>query len=106
MFIQTRFLHPTSTLDIESHRILLHIPSLYHLDINLTLLDQALGAFKTEKVLNVLPAGNTGKGLKETMQVLGENAGETMRLKKERALDVERARAEWRVGEGRLVVRC
>lgn len=39
------------------------------------------------------------------MRVLGENADEALRLKRERDLDVEGAKAEWRVGEGRLILR-
>ena len=46
-----------------------------------------------------------GDGLDlEALRVKGLNAGEALRLKRQRDFDVENARAEWRIGERRLFV--
>ncbi|KAG1875812.1 pre-RNA processing PIH1/Nop17-domain-containing protein [Suillus subluteus] len=70
-----------STLDIEPRRVILHIPSLYDLDINLDV------APDTEPMA--------------TNRRLGEGATELKRL---RDLDVDGAKAEWRVAEKVIVL--
>jgi hypothetical protein len=71
---------PISTLDLESRRLLLSVPSLYALDIDLTLPDA------------------------ELTSAAGQNSKNVLMLKRKRAFDVDAARAEWRVTEGVIVV--
>ncbi|KAG2143426.1 pre-RNA processing PIH1/Nop17-domain-containing protein [Suillus bovinus] len=70
-----------STLDVEPRRVMLHIPSLYDLHIN----------------LDVAPDTE----LMATYGRLGEGATELQRL---RDLDVDGAKAEWRVAEKVIVL--
>ncbi|KAG9311021.1 pre-RNA processing PIH1/Nop17-domain-containing protein [Chiua virens] len=73
---------PTSTLDVEPRRILLHVPNLYHLDLNLEALDSELSS------------------------AFGKNdtADAALKLKRMRNFDVDRARAEWRVADKVIVL--
>ncbi|KAG6332786.1 hypothetical protein ID866_6305 [Astraeus odoratus] len=71
-----------STLDIEPRRIILRVPSLYDLDINLSALDAELTATFSE----------TG------------SAEQALTLKRKRDLDVDNARAEWRVADKTIVL--
>ncbi|EJD04912.1 uncharacterized protein FOMMEDRAFT_105099 [Fomitiporia mediterranea MF3/22] len=101
-----RDLHAQATLDIESRRILLHIPQKHFLDINLDLSDAQIGK------LGEVPAPDDDTEessfadvmKSETLRVRGHNAGEALRLKRQRDFDVEDARAEWRIGEQKLIV--
>lgn len=80
--IQTRAHISNSTLDVEPRRVILHVPSLYDLDINLDV------APDTEPTT-------------ATYGRLGEAATE---LKRFRDLDVDGAKAEWRVAEKVIVL--
>ncbi|KAF8130378.1 hypothetical protein EV363DRAFT_1336099 [Boletus edulis] len=73
---------PDSTLDVEPRRILLHIPALYDLDLNLDASDA------------------------ELVSVFGKNDtfNEALKLKRMRNLDVDNARAEWRVADRTIVL--
>jgi len=97
----TRELCVASTLDVETRRIILHIPKQHHLDINLDLPDAEIARIQTGKV----DGDDTFIfGLnKDAMQVRGQNAGEAMRLKRARDLDLENARAQWLM-EGRRII--
>lgn len=82
---QTHASIPDTTLDLEPRRILFSAPaSSVELDLDLSLPDA------------------------EIKRIFAENGAETRRaalgLKGERPLDVDGARAEWRVGEGVLVI--
>ena len=83
---QTRATITSAVLDLEPRRITLLIPGLYVLDINLELPDAVIGQ---------APFGV------ETDLRGAENA---LTLKRARDLDVDRARAEWRVNERCLVI--
>ena len=86
----------------------MHIPHKYLLDINLDLSDAQIGK------MGEVPAANLEDGAKDTplaeaiqvdaLRVKGHNAGEALQLKRQRDFDVENARAEWRVGEKKLVI--
>lgn len=80
----------------------MHIPNQYHLDINLDLPDSEIAKIETGKF------HGDDKFMfemdKDAMQVRGQNAGETMRLKRARDLDVEGARAQWVVEERRIIL--
>ncbi|KAI0063296.1 hypothetical protein BV25DRAFT_1802318 [Artomyces pyxidatus] len=77
---------PSAVLDLEPRRITLHVPRLYALDVDLDLPDAALA-----KALALEGAGPHG-------------TEQGLMLKRARDLDVDGARAEWRVAEGRLVL--
>ncbi|KAL5525093.1 hypothetical protein ACEPAF_8962 [Sanghuangporus sanghuang] len=104
----TRELHAQSTLDIEPRRILLHIPQKHFLDVNLDLSDAQIGK------MGEVPAESLEDGAEDTvlaeaiqvdaLRVRGHNAGQALRLKRQRDFDVENARAEWRVEEKKLVI--
>ncbi|KLO07037.1 hypothetical protein SCHPADRAFT_837224 [Schizopora paradoxa] len=98
----TRELCETSTLDVEARRIILHIPNQYHLDINLAVPDAEIAKIETGKF------HGEDKFMfemnKDAMRMRGQNAGEAMRLKRCRDLDVEGARAQWMVRERRIVL--
>lgn len=79
---QTRAVIPESTLDIEPRRLLLHIPALYDLDLDLDAPDS--------KLLSVF-----GKD---------ETTNEAVKLKRMRSLDVDNARAEWRIADRAIVL--
>jgi hypothetical protein len=70
----------TSTLDIESRRLILHIPSLYRLDIDLSIPDAQAAQPDT-------PSEN-----------------QFLTLKRARDFTVDEATAEWRVAEGVIFV--
>jgi len=72
------------TLDLEPRRFTLHIPDLYELDVDLELPDATPGKARS------------GVGPQGTEYIAT--------LKQARRLDVDRARAEWRVKERSLVV--
>ncbi|KAG1801014.1 pre-RNA processing PIH1/Nop17-domain-containing protein [Suillus plorans] len=80
----TRAQISNSTLDVEPRRVILHVPSLYDLDINLDV------APDTEPTT-------------ATYGRLGEGATVT-ELKRFRDLDVDGAKAEWRVAEKVIVI--
>ena len=86
--IKTRDRIPSAALDVEERRLLLNIPGLYSLDVDLTLPDS-----KLQSQLALVGAGPNGV---ET----------ALMLKRARSLDVDGAEAEWRIGEGKLVVVC
>ncbi|KAF9219335.1 hypothetical protein BS17DRAFT_804440 [Gyrodon lividus] len=71
-----------STLDVEPRRLILHIPSLYDLDINLEVPDAELSAI----------FGNSN------------SADKVLELKRMRNLDVDGAKAEWRVADKAIVI--
>lgn len=127
--MQTRSLHPGSTLDIEPRRIILSVPDVYYLDINLNLSDAQLGkvdfdinsissASGQSMIANVINGsastkqdrsgvgrGAGGSEAETEMRIRGENGGEAMKLKRVlRDLNLDSSRAEWRVGEGKLVI--
>jgi len=70
----TRDLIPSSTLDLESRRLLLHVPSLYSLDVNLDLPDELLGI-----------------------------SNSALTLKRMRDFNIDGAKADWRIAEGAIV---
>jgi hypothetical protein len=85
---QTRADIPTAALDVEARRIVLSIPGRYDLDINLSLSDADIQAQAKTAIAAV-------------------NAAQTMALKRNpKDLDVDGARAEWRVADGLLVLAC
>ncbi|KZP30164.1 hypothetical protein FIBSPDRAFT_850894 [Athelia psychrophila] len=86
---------PSATLDLEPRRILLAIPGLYALYVPLDVPDAELVAASAHLDSDGTTAATAGGGGWET-GALG--------LKRARDLDVEGARAEWRVEEGCLVV--
>ncbi|EMD35118.1 hypothetical protein CERSUDRAFT_97034 [Gelatoporia subvermispora B] len=74
---------PGATLDLEPRRLALALPPLYALDLDLDLPDAELP---------------------RAARLAGPSARQALLLKRHRALDVDAARAEWRVAEGVLVV--
>ncbi|KAI0043691.1 hypothetical protein FA95DRAFT_1498222 [Auriscalpium vulgare] len=78
---------PVAALDLEPTRLLLSIPPLYSLDVDLDATDAELSR----------SVAATGAGPHAVEQAL-------MLKRAGRELDVDGARAEWRVGEGRLVL--
>lgn len=40
----------------------------------------------------------------DSLRLRGLNAGEALRLKRQRDFDIDSARAEWRIGENKLVI--
>lgn len=92
---------PRSTLDLEPRRIILSIPDLYLLDINLDASDAELMATfsKSEHDSAFSNAEfNNGNGGEKSL------VDSALTLKRVRDLDVEGAKAEWRVGEGILII--
>lgn len=83
--LQTRAAITSAVLDLEPRRVTLVIPGFYVLDINLELPDAAI---EQASLGSRDPRG-------------AENA---LTLKRARDLDVDLARAEWRVSEGCLVI--
>ncbi|KAI0277865.1 pre-RNA processing PIH1/Nop17-domain-containing protein [Russula aff. rugulosa BPL654] len=75
---------PSATLDLEPRRFTLFIPDLYALDVDLELPDGTPGKVRS---------GGDPQG-----------TGYIATLKQARRLDVDRARAEWRVKERSLVI--
>ncbi|TFK37674.1 hypothetical protein BDQ12DRAFT_685084 [Crucibulum laeve] len=123
----TKSLVASTTLDIEPRRLILSVPKHAVLDINLSLTDAEIvaNASREAEVLNgralhvgdatreSLSGGWVGhreieeKESKERKE--SEKGGEpnsTLLLKRQRDLEVEKAKAEWRVGEGVLIVWC
>ncbi|KAI0651258.1 pre-RNA processing PIH1/Nop17-domain-containing protein [Trametes meyenii] len=106
----TRAAIPSTTLDLEPRRLIFAAPSItdttteaagagadspaYALDLDLERADAEIEALFEGERRNV-----KGKGTGE-----GKSAREALMLKQERVLDVDAARAEWRVAEGVLVV--
>jgi hypothetical protein len=82
---QTHAQIPSSTLDLEARRIILSIPALYELDVNLNASDAEIAATFSKE--------GSGDGMESAL-----------RLKRMRNLDVQEAKAEWRVGERVVVV--
>ncbi|KAI0632906.1 pre-RNA processing PIH1/Nop17-domain-containing protein [Trametes polyzona] len=92
----THALIPQTTLDLEPRRIIFTSPAppsptskstTYALDLDLTQPDASL-----EKLFAT--SGDAGE----------KSARHALTLKRERALDVDNARAEWRVADGQLVI--
>ncbi|KAI0830199.1 pre-RNA processing PIH1/Nop17-domain-containing protein [Trametes gibbosa] len=81
----TRASIPHTTLDLEPRRLIFTAHPAYSLDLDLSLPDA--------QIEKVFAAHETEK-----------SARQALTLKRERALDVDGARAEWRVEEGLLVV--
>ena len=82
-FSQTYDHIKTATLDIEPRRIILAVPPLYDLDLDLALSDAELSQILSD---------------------VEDAANAAQTLKRQRDLDVDGARAEWRVVEGRVVI--
>ncbi|KAI5119345.1 hypothetical protein M0805_004022 [Coniferiporia weirii] len=100
----THDLHADSKLDIEPRRILLSVPRTYFLDINLNLPDAQIGRIGASRVDDAVDT-EEAEGLDvDTLRVKGYNVGQALRLKRQRDFDVDGARAEWRVQEGKLVL--
>jgi len=89
--------------------VLLLVPETYALDINLDLPDAQIGKVDrdNDEPEDPCPVAQ-GKNVSGTgnMKIKGHNVGEALRLKRARDLNVEDAKAEWHVGEGRIVMRC
>ena len=100
--LQTRNLHTQSTLDIEARRILLHIPEVYYLDINLDLPDAQIGKIGAVQVGDDPSREDVLDLDLEALRIKGHNAGEALRLKRQRDFDVEGAKAEWRINDRNL----
>ncbi|KAI5990452.1 pre-RNA processing PIH1/Nop17-domain-containing protein [Pisolithus albus] len=75
---------PLSTLEVEPRRVLLSVPSLYHLDIDLNALDADLTA----------TFAKTGSSM------------QALTLKRKRDLDVDNAKAEWRVADKTIILQA
>ncbi|KIJ60443.1 hypothetical protein HYDPIDRAFT_117146 [Hydnomerulius pinastri MD-312] len=73
---------PESTLDVEPRRVILHIPFLYDLDINLDASDAVLSATFSRT----------------------NSADKALTLKRMRNLEVDNAKAEWRVADKAIVL--
>jgi len=100
----TRALHVVSALDIEAQRILLYIPKTYFLDIKLDVSDAQIGKLRSMSIESS-PQVKEKKELDiDELRIKGHNAGEALRLKRQRDLDVDNARAEWRISERRVVI--
>lgn len=84
---QTRASIRDTTLDLEPRRLIFVAPdpASYVLDLDLSQPDTHI-----QKLFN-----NAGKG---------DSAMSVVRLKRERPLDVDGARAEWHVAEGQLII--
>ncbi|KAL0952349.1 hypothetical protein HGRIS_006629 [Hohenbuehelia grisea] len=82
----------SSTLDVEAQRFILSIPPLFELDVRLDIPD-------AEIVANTRSLYSSSRP--ESSDQAPNNA---LTLKRQRDLDVDGARAEWRVQEGILVV--
>ena len=84
---QTRASIPDTTLDLEPRRLIFLAPdpTPYALDLDLSQPDAAI-----QKLF-----GDTENG---------DSAMSAMGLKRERPLDVDGARAEWHVAEGKLII--
>ncbi|OBZ74990.1 PIH1 domain-containing protein 1 [Grifola frondosa] len=79
----THELIKTSSIDIEPHRLIISVPSLYLLDLDLDAPDaQILEKLAPDEV----------------------SAQQALTLKRQRELNVDGAQAEWRVAEGMLIV--
>ncbi|KAI0790926.1 pre-RNA processing PIH1/Nop17-domain-containing protein [Abortiporus biennis] len=78
---------PKSALDVEEQRILFNVPGLYRFDLNLNLSDADISR-------TVIPKVADAEKEKE----------EWLKLKRVRQFDVDNAKAEWRVGEGRVIL--
>lgn len=74
---------PSATLDLEPRRLILHVPPVYALDLDLDTPDAQI---------------------RDSPWLSKPAADQVLTLKRQRDFDVDHARAEWRVGEGRLVV--
>ena len=79
----------TSTLDIETRRLILDIPFLYSLDINLDLSDGDMA--QSSRTIH-------GGNISDT------HVQQNLTLKRARDFDVDHAAAEWRVAEGVILV--
>ncbi|THG97324.1 hypothetical protein EW145_g7638 [Phellinidium pouzarii] len=100
----THTLHSQSTFDVESRRIILHIPRANFLDINLDLPDAEIGRINASRMDDAaVPEEKTELDV-DVLRVKGHNAGQALGLKRQRDFDVANARAEWRVGERRLAL--
>lgn len=94
-------MHAASALDIEPQRILLYIPKTYFLDIKLDVPDAQIGKLRSMSS----PQDKEKSELDiDELRIKGHNAGEALRLKRQRDLDVDHARAEWRIGERRVII--
>lgn len=84
----------------------MHIPQKHFLDINLNLSDAQIGKLGavTASELDAKDASIAQAMDVDVLRIRGRNAGETLRLKRERDFDIENARAAWRVNERKLVI--
>ncbi|CCM03227.1 uncharacterized protein FIBRA_05352 [Fibroporia radiculosa] len=73
----------SATLDIEPRRIIFHVPDLYALDLNLDMSDAEIG---------------------QNAQLSEKTVDQALTLKRQREFDVDRARAQWNVAEGQLII--
>lgn len=97
-------MHAASALDIEPQRILLYIPKTYFLDIKLDVPDAQIGKLRSMSIESSPQDKEKSELDIDELRIKGHNAGEALRLKRQRDLDVDYARAEWRIGERRVII--
>jgi len=73
----------SATLDLEPRRLILNVPPVYALDLNLDLPDAQI---------------------RDSLQLSKLSVDQALTLKRQRDFDIDHARAEWKVAEGRLIV--
>lgn len=91
---------------MEPRRIIISIPDLYLLDLNLDASDAELMAtFSEPKYDSYFSNAELNRNGKDS-SISGRNSlvDSALMLKRMRNLDVDGAKAEWRVGEGILVI--
>lgn len=83
---------------------MLHVPHANFLDINLDLSDAEIGRINASRVDDAAVSEENTERDVSVLRVKGHNAGQALRLKRQRDFDVANARAEWHVREGRLTL--
>ena len=84
-----------ATLDVEPRRFTLYVPDLPVLDVNLDLSDAEIVS---------LASSAASASLHGTVEEKAVEPNNTLTLKRQRNLDVDEAKAEWRIGEGILLL--
>jgi len=84
-----------ATLDVEPRRFILNIPDFPTLDVNLDLSDAEIVS---------RASSSTSVTLHSAPEKAGTESSNTLTLKRQRDLDVDKVNAEWKVGENVLVV--
>ena len=80
----------------------MHVPRTAHLDINLSLPDSVIGKIGSAQSVDIeKPRIEMDVDL---IRIRGQNAGEALRLKKEREFDVDGARAQWVVDDHCIIL--